>query len=267
MDHPERDGREDLDHEVAVRDRVERVRGDAVEAELRCGRLAVERVARSREGAGPQRRDVEPPPRVGKPATVALGHLDVGEEMVREQDGLGGLDVRRAGQDRVAVAFGQADQRALERDERGVEPVDRAAQPQAQVRGDLVVPRAAGVELAGHRPDPLGQGHLEVQVDVLELGVPLDGARRDVLGEGVQALDQRRQLVLGDEPGASEPADVRDGARQVVRRELAIHLDRSRERGDALVARLAEPSAPDPHPSSVGSWPPILPGCARSFLA
>ena len=51
--HPERHGGEHLDDEVAVGDGVERVRGDAVEAELRCGRLAVERVARAREGAGP----------------------------------------------------------------------------------------------------------------------------------------------------------------------------------------------------------------------
>ena len=34
-----------------------------------------------------------------------------------------------------------------------------------------------------------------------------------------------------------------------------------------LVVRLAEPSSPDPHPSSVRTWPPILPGCAWSFLA
>jgi hypothetical protein len=56
-------------------------------------------------------------------------------------------------------------------------------------------------------PDALGQGHFEVQVDVLELGVPLDGARRDVRDEGVQALDEGRQLVLGDEPRAGKPAE------------------------------------------------------------
>ena len=95
--------------------------------------------------------------------------------------------MRRAGQDRVAVAFGQADQGALERDQGGIEPIDRAAQPQPQIRGDLVVPRAAGVELAGHRPDTLGEGDFEVQVDVLELGVPLDRACGDILDEGVQA--------------------------------------------------------------------------------
>ena len=48
VDHPERDRGERLDDEVAIADGVERVRGDAVEPELRRGRLAVERVA----GAG-----------------------------------------------------------------------------------------------------------------------------------------------------------------------------------------------------------------------
>jgi len=52
VDHPERHGGEDLDDEVAIADRVERVRGDAVEAELRGRALAIERVARTRERAG-----------------------------------------------------------------------------------------------------------------------------------------------------------------------------------------------------------------------
>ena len=62
-------------------------------------------------------------------------------------------------------------------DERRVEPVDRPAGPEPEIRRDLVVPRAAGVELAGDRPEPLGQGGLEVEVDVLERRVPARARR------------------------------------------------------------------------------------------
>ena len=91
-----------------------------------------------------------------------------------EQDRLGRLDVGGPGQDRVAVALGELDERPLEVEDGRVETVDRPAGPQSQVRGDLVVPRAAGVELAGDRADPLGQRRLEVHVDVLEGRVPVE---------------------------------------------------------------------------------------------
>ena len=58
-----------------------------------------------------------------------------------------------------------------------VEAVDRPARPEPQVGGDLVVARAAGVEPAGDRPDPLGQRRLEVQVDVLERPGPTRAGR------------------------------------------------------------------------------------------
>ena len=183
MDHPEGDRGEHLDDEVAVADGVERVRGHALEPELLRRRLAIERIAGAGERAGAQRGDVEPPSRVGQPSPVALDHLDIGEQVVGEQHGLGRLDVGRAGQDGVALALGEADQRALEGEMRRIEAIDRPARPEPQVRGDLVVARTAGVEPAGDRPDPLGERGLEVQVDVLERRVPLEPTGRHVLGE------------------------------------------------------------------------------------
>ena len=99
---------------------------------------------------------------------------------------------------------------------RRVEPVDRPAQPEPEVRRDLVVPRAAGVELAGDRPDPLDQRRLDVHVDVLEGRVPRDLARLDVPAQALEPLDERRDLVVGQDPGPAEAADVGDRAAQVV---------------------------------------------------
>ena len=93
VDHPEGDRAQRLDDEVAVRDRVEGVRADAIEVELTGGGLAVERVAGAGQGTRPERADVRPPPSVGQAVAVALDHLDVRQEVMGEQDRLGALQV------------------------------------------------------------------------------------------------------------------------------------------------------------------------------
>ncbi len=59
---------------------------------------------------------------------------------MREQHGLSRLDVRGAGQHRVALTLGEIDQGLLEGDDGGVQPPNRPSRPEAQVGGDLVVP-------------------------------------------------------------------------------------------------------------------------------
>ena len=221
MDHPERDRGQRLDHEVPVAHRVERVRGHAVEAELLRGRFAIEWVTGPRERAGAQRRDIGPSPRVREAAAVALGHLDIREQMMREEHRLGRLDVGRAGQDGRAVPFREVDERSFEVDERGVQSIDRAAQPESKVRRHLVVARPPGMELASDRADPGGERALEVHVDVLERRVPVV-ARGHLVRESLESGHQLVHLVGGQEPGATEPAHVGDRAREVVRGELAV---------------------------------------------
>ena len=247
VDHPERDRPERLDHEVAVAHRVERVRGDAIEAELVGRRLPIQRIARAGQRAGTERRDVRPTSDVGQSIAVALGHLDVGQQVVGEQHGLGRLDVRRPGQDRRALALRQRDQRALEIEQRAIESIDRPAKPEPEVGRHLVVPRAAGVELAGHRADPIRQRRLEVEVDVLERRIPLDGAVAHGICEALQPADQLVDLLGRQQSRPAEPVDVGDRSRDVVGSQLAIDVDRAREVGHALIVLLAEPSAPEPH--------------------
>src|SRR3954465_15242850 len=103
--------------------------------------------------------------------------------MVCEEHWLGGLDMRRAGQDGLTVALGESDERLFEPEQRRVERIDRAPRPEPQVRRDLIVARAAGVELAGQRTGLRRERRLDVHVDVLERLVPVEPALRDVRGE------------------------------------------------------------------------------------
>jgi hypothetical protein len=212
--------------------------------------LAVTRVAGTRERARAERADVQPPPRVGESPPVALGHLDVGEQVVAEQDGLGRLGVGRAGQDGGALPLGQADEGSLEAEQARIETVDRTAGPEAKIRRDLVVPRAAGVELAGDRADPLGERSLEVQVDVLEPGIPAQLARLHVAPEIGEPRDEGVDLGRAQDAGAAQAADMGDRAVEVVEGQLGVHLDRAPEGGDVGIGVTCEPTAPQPHPRS-----------------
>ena len=66
--------------------------------------FAVERDGRAGDRAGAERQDVDALARVGDAVAVALEHLHVGEQMMREIDGLRALEMRVAGDDHVAIA-------------------------------------------------------------------------------------------------------------------------------------------------------------------
>jgi hypothetical protein len=66
---------------------------------------------------------------------------------VRDQDRLGALEVRVAGHDGLALRLGNGQERVGPLPQTGRGVVDRLAHEEAHVRGDLLVARAAGVEL------------------------------------------------------------------------------------------------------------------------
>ena len=129
-------------------------------------------------------------------------------------------------------------------------PIDRATQPQPQVRGHLVVARPPRVEPPGQRADPLPKRRLEVHVDVLERRVPHDRSGLHLAAQPLQAADERGHFVVGQETGPAEPMDVRYRAGDVVDRQGAVDLDRAREVGHSLVRRAFESTAPESHGSS-----------------
>ena len=198
----------------------------------RGGRLAIERVAGAGQRPGPERRDVDPAARVGQPAAVALGHLDVGQQVMREQHRLGRLDVGRARQDGRAVPLGQARRAPARTSTQRRRPggrspgaataagpwrpgrcasgrcgacrrPGRSARP-APPRGSGGRPRAPGPRRSGRRRRPR-PGPVRPSTSVVDLG-------------------------RGQEPGPAETADVGDRAGDVVGRERAVELDRARER-------------------------------------
>ena len=98
------------------------------------------------------------------------------------------------GRTAVAVALGEPDERPLEveRGPTSSSSIARRVQSRRSVATWSLRDRPVW-SLPGERPDPLGQRRLDVHVDVLERRVPRERARRDVLGERRQAVDERRR--------------------------------------------------------------------------
>ena len=78
---------------------------------------------------------------------VALQHLEPGRMVVAEVDGLRGLKVGEAGHDDIGFAPGHVEDAGLQAADLGQQRVDFFTHVEADVGGDLIVARAAGVQL------------------------------------------------------------------------------------------------------------------------
>ena len=93
---------ERLGHEVAVGDGVEGVVEPGREAQLGRHPVGVEGQRRARQGAGAERRHVQASACAGQAVDVPGQRPAVGQQVVGQQDRLGPLEVRVAGQVGVA---------------------------------------------------------------------------------------------------------------------------------------------------------------------
>lgn len=164
----QRDVKEELADEIAVGDGVKGVRADGCEPEIVRKGLPInpKRVARKRPGA--QRHAGCAAHRINEAVVVALQGRGVAEQPVRPPNRLGRLKVRVPGHQDPALRLGPAHARRDELPQQRAQMRHFAQQPQAHVRGDLVVAGTARVELPGNRgANQIGQNPLVCRVDVL----------------------------------------------------------------------------------------------------
>ena len=97
------------------------------------------------------------------------------EQKVTEQQRLGPLEVRVAGDGRLPVAPGQIDQGASQLAQPAADVPGGLPQPQPQVGRDLIVAGAACMKLAGERAQLLLEPLLDESVYVLVAAVHIAG--------------------------------------------------------------------------------------------
>ena len=213
------------------------VRGDR-------GRVQTERRARQRT------RTVRRACGTGVPVLPALDvpqeRPDVREQVVREQDRLGVLQVRATRHRRVARGRGLVGERVGDVQQQPADQTRLLAQVHAHERGDLVVAGPARPELAAEiGARTVDQPALEGGVHVLVGDHGQEVAVADVGREPLEGVDHPGQLVVGQQTRAVQDARVRDRAGDVVLREPPVEVRRLRQRLQRLRRAAGEPAAPE----------------------
>ncbi len=120
---------------------------------------------------------------------------------------------------------------------------DLVLEPEPHGGGDLVVAAAAGVEL-GAGGTARGQLRLDVHVDVLEVGAPLELAAIDLRADFLQPVDDDLQFARLEHPDLRQHLRVRDAAGDVVPVKLPVERDRFGVIAQAFGRAGGEASAP-----------------------
>ncbi len=225
VDHAERGGRQELHDVIAIRHGIERVGHRRVEAQRLGGLLAVDRVRRAGERGGAERRLVHALAAVPEARTVAADHLDIGQQVMAEGDGLRRLQVGEARHDGAGIFLRAVDQRRLQIAQHGFEAIDLVAHPQPHVECHLVVARARGVQAPARWADQLGEPRLDVEMDVLELGRELELAALDLGTDLLEALLDGAAVGWRQDALGNQHVGMRQRARDVLGVELAVETD------------------------------------------
>src|SRR6185295_17652646 len=78
---------------------------------------------------------------------VALHHLEVSQQVMREQNGLRALKVRVTRHHRIKICFSQLNNRALKLADERVQAINLSAQKNPQISSDLIVAAATRMNL------------------------------------------------------------------------------------------------------------------------
>src|SRR6185369_5957271 len=132
-------------------DRVDAVAERARQPKVLRYRRRIDRVRRTGQGSGPERRYRGARSGLRDPLAIAPQRLDVCQQVVRKGDRLRALHVRVARKDRLDLARRTIRERARKLEHRAVELVEELYDEKTEIQRDLVVPAASRMQLSGNR--------------------------------------------------------------------------------------------------------------------
>ena len=244
MHHDEGGGSTEFDGEVAIGNAVERILGDRLEAQEFRGVFAVDRVGRAGERGGSEGRRVDAVTEVKETRTVALEHLDVGEHVVAEGHGLGNLHVREARHDDAVVLLGLRNEHFLEVFDALDDFIDFAAEVEADVGGNLVVAGASGVKALAGVADEGGKTGFNVEMNVLELELPLELAGLNLFADLSHAALDVFEVFCGNHADLFEHGCVSNGTININERHALVEVNARGVAKNKSVNRFREAAGP-----------------------
>ena len=161
-----------------------------------------------------------------------------------ERHGLRDLQVSEPRHHAFGVLVGKIEERALQRPDEPERLIDRRAQEQADVRRDLVVARARGVQALAGLSGELDQPALDIEMNVLVRLVPLERAGLYFFADPGESFLDFRKIVLADDASRPQHARVGERALDVMVREALVERDRGREMLHEFGRGLGKPARP-----------------------
>ena len=185
-----------IEQEIAVGNRIERVGNHARKAKFGSRHLTIERIARAGKRGSAQRTVVGGIKGCLQACKVAREHPGIRQQMMRQQHGLSVLHVRIARQNHLVVLLGRIHQHMAQFKIGLHELLGQRLDAQARIGRDLVVARTAGMQALACLADTTGKLALDGHMNVLVVDVEGEVAGIDILFDSGQALGNRL-LILG----------------------------------------------------------------------
>ena len=162
-----------------------------------------------------------------------------------EGDGLGALQVSVAGHDGGGVLTGLFADHLDELHDVALQHVAVVPQRQADIQRHLIVAAAAGVQALARVADAGGEGLLHKGVHILGVGVDLQCAGSQVVGDGSQTVEDILAVLFGDDALLGQHGGVDAAAAHILRDHALVKADGGVEVVDAAVHRLGKPTLPE----------------------
>jgi hypothetical protein len=211
----QRAAEEQFGHEVPVAHAVQAVAAHGGKAECLRQPGAVDGKGIAGQRAGPEREHRRAPGTIGQPFHITRECPEVGQAPMRERDRLCPLQVRISRHESLHVSVCLFQQLGLQMGDLGLEIGNLLQYVQPLVGGDLVVPAAAGVQLARGGADDLPQSPFDGGVDVLIVRLDLKAAVSEFGMNLLQAIYELRRFVLSEDTGLGEGVCVGDATADI----------------------------------------------------
>jgi len=172
-------------------------------------------------------------------------HLIVSHEMMRQQDGLGVLQMGEAGHDHIEVLLCHGHQDPLQFMQKSTALDEDVAQVKAHVEAYLIIAAPRRMKLATHFADLLDQVLLDSHVDVFLGGGEVDLVALDFSLDLSQSGYDPGGLFIGDDFAGCQHATVSNTSFNIIAIEPLVEMHRSGVLLHLFVHWLFKPPLPE----------------------
>ena len=211
-----------IEQEITVGNRIERVGNHARKAKFGSRHLAIERIARTGKRGSTQRAVVGGIKGGLQARKVAREHPGVRQQMMRQQHGLSMLHVRIARQNHLLVLLGRIHQYMTQLKIGLHELLGQCLDAQARVGRHLVVARTSGMQALASLADATRQLALDRHMDILVVDIEAEVAVIDILLDSGQALGNRLLVLDTDDALGGQHLGMRLRAGDILLIEMLV---------------------------------------------